>query len=136
MYDAPKYFLLVPGGLLLILFCSALQHESAAIPGEYYYSSFLQNNYTMLAGVVFFLAGFAAGYHLKLNPWLAGYCFILIFPLTSLYEGAVYKGSHNLLPFEFIIHFLFSLPFIMGAYIGKFLSKLDNIRHERQILLN
>lgn len=136
MYNALKYFLLVPAGLLLILFCSLLQHENAATPGEYYYSSFLQNNYTLLTGIVFLLAGFAAGYYFKLNSWVAGICFIFIFPLTSLYEGTVYKGSHNLLPFEFIIHFLFALPSLMGVYMGNFVSKLDNIGYEKQILSN
>lgn len=136
MSKAIKYILLIPAGLLIILVCSLFQHVHPSTPGEYYYSEFLRYNYTFFTGIVFFVAGLVPGYYFKLKPWLAGFCFILVFPLTSLYEGTVYRGSHNLLPFEFIIHFLFALPSIAGAHIGRSLSKLDNIGSGTQILLN
>ena len=118
-----KYFLLIATGFLILFICSLFQNSVMPQKGEYYYSEFLRNNYTISAAVVFFIAGIPAGYFLKLNPWLTGICLILIFPVTSLYEATVYKGSHNLIPFEFVIHFLYALPGIIGAYAGGLLFK-------------
>lgn len=91
--------------------------------GEYYYSSLIKNNYTFLAGTIFFLAGLSSGYFLKVNPWIGGISLLLIYPLVTLYEATVFKGSHNLLPFELLIFLVFSLPAILGIIIGKYISK-------------
>jgi hypothetical protein len=118
-----KYLLLVFAGLLLILLCSTMQHVAPAPSGEYHYSMFLLKNYTVFTAVIFFIAGFLTGYYFRLNPWLSGFCIIFVLPFTSIYEGIVYPGSHNLIPFEFIIHFVYSLPTIIGVYLGRFLLK-------------
>ncbi|MDQ6813243.1 MAG: hypothetical protein M3040_05880 [Bacteroidota bacterium] len=115
-----KYLLLSITGLIIILFCSLVQHVPAPIKGEYYYSSFFGNNYTLLAKALFVITGFVAGYVYNLTPWLAGICLILIFPLTSIIEGFVYTGSHNLLPIEFAFYFWRALPSIIAAFIGRF----------------
>jgi len=47
----------------------------------------------------------------------------LIFPITIVYEASLDTTSHNLLPFELIIHFVFALPAIAGVYIGRFVFK-------------
>ena len=88
--------------------------------GEYYYSSFLTNNYTLLSNVFFFITGLLGGYYFKLNPWGLALCLFLIFPLTSLIEGAVYRGSHNLIPFELAYQVVMALPTVAAAYIGRF----------------
>lgn len=92
---------------------------------------FLRHNYTLLAKALFIITGFAAGYVYKLNPWLVGICLISIFPLTSIIEGTVYQGSHNLIPFEFMIHFLFALPSIIAAFIGRFIFRQIAKRKEK-----
>lgn len=117
-----KYAMLIVAGITLILFASMLQTVTAPAPGEYYYSDFLRNNYTLLAGVLFFIAGIFIGYYLQLNPWLAGLALIAALPLASFYEAAVYKGSHNLIPFELVIYFLFSVPAIAGVYAGNYFA--------------
>lgn len=118
-----KYILLIVVGVALIFFASVLQTVTAPKPGEYYYSDFLRNNYTLLAGILFFIAGILIGYFLQLNPWLAGIALIAALPLASFYEAAVNKGSHNLIPLELIIYFLFSVPAIAGVYAGKYFAK-------------
>ena len=123
LFSFVKYILLIFVGLLLILLCSQLQQVTSSEPGEYYYSDFLRNNFTFLAAAIFFVTGILTGYYLTLNPWLAGICLIMIFPLISLYEATVYRGSHNLLPFEFFVYFLFSLPAVIGVYTGDFIFK-------------
>jgi len=117
-----KYILLVFLGFLLIFFCSTIQQTSLPQKGEYYYSSFLRNNYTVLCAFLFFFEGIVVGYIFKLNPWLSRLFLLLIFPLVSFYEATIYRGSHNLIPFELVIYFLFSLPAIAGVYIGKYIS--------------
>ena len=117
-----KYIFLVFVGILLLILCSTIQHTAVRPPGEYYYSAFFRNNYTVPGALLFLMAGLLTGYFFKLNPWLSGLSLILIFPLVSFYEAIIYRGSHNLIPFELIIYFLFSLPGVLGVYLGKFIS--------------
>jgi hypothetical protein len=118
-----KYTLLIFIGALLILLCSTFQNFELPKAGQYYYSSFLRNNYTVFCAIIFLLVGVIIGYYFKLNPWYSGLFLTLIFPLTVLYEASIYRGSHNLLPFELVIYFIFSLPAIFGVYVGKFIFK-------------
>lgn len=116
-----KFFILMLLGLGLILLASALQDVRPPQAGEYHYSSFLRYNYTWLTGVLFLLTGLAIGYRFRPNPWRAGIALIFIFPLVAMYEATVYRGSHNLIPLEFVIYFLFSLPAVAGLYAGKWM---------------
>ena len=127
-----KYLLLLFAGLFLLLLSSKIQQAEPPQAGEYYYSSFLRNNYTVLSACMFLIAGFIIGYYFKLNPWLSGLSLILIFPVTAFYEASVYRGSHNLIPFELIIYCLFSFPAIAGVYLGKFVSHRNRIAKEEK----
>jgi hypothetical protein len=117
-----KYILLIFVGLLLILVGSTIQHVQPPQAGEYYYSGFLTNNYTLLTACIFLIAGLLIGYYFKLHPWLSGFYLILIFPITAFYEAIVYRGSHNLIPFELVIYILYSFPAIAGTYLGRSIS--------------
>jgi hypothetical protein len=126
-----KYLLLLVAGLIIILCCSLFQDIDPVV-GEYHYSRFLQGNYfTIPAVTIFFIIGLGVGYFWKLNPWLTGLCLFFIFPLTSIIEATVYKGSHNLIPFEFIFFFLFAMPSIVAVYIGSFIFKQAAKRKEK-----
>ena len=124
-----KYLLLIPIGFALVWLCSLVQQVHSVQQGEYQYSSFLRNNYTVLTAIVFFIAGFIAGYFVKYNPWYGGLCIVLVFPLVSVYEATVYNGSHNLLPFELLIYFLYALPAVAGLYAGNFIFTRSKIRN-------
>ena len=117
-----KYILLIFIGLLLVILSSRIQHVKPPQTGEYYYSSFLRNNYTVFTACIFLIVGLIIGYYFKLNPWLSGISLILIFPITAFYEATVYRGSHNLIPFELVIYLLWSVPAIAGIYLGRFIS--------------
>ncbi len=110
-------------GFIVMYVCKSLQHLPPSGGVEYQYSSLLRNNYTLLSAAIFAVIGFAVGFFAKLNPWYAGFSLILIFPLVSLFEGTIYHGSHNLIPFEFAMHFLMSLPAVGGVYLGKLLNR-------------
>jgi hypothetical protein len=118
-----QFILLTIAGLLIILLCKALQHTAVPAADEYYYSNILRNNFTILAIILFVVTGFAMGYFLRYNAWFTGFGLILIFPLTAITEAAVYRGSHNLIPFEMVIFFVYALPAIAAAYIGKLIAQ-------------
>ncbi len=125
------YLFLVIVGILIILLCSMVQHVPAPTKGEYYYSTFFRNNYTLLAKALFFITGILVGYFYQLNPWYSGIGLNLIFPLTSILEGTVYKGSHNLIPIEFAFQLWFALPAVIAVYIGRFIYKQFLKRKEK-----
>ncbi len=131
MTNRIKYLLLIIVGFIVILISSLFQYATL-VKGEYHYSKFLQENYpTIPSVIIFIIIGFSVGYFWRLNPWITGFCLFFIFPLTSLLEGAVYRGSHNLLPFEFAYFFVYSLPSIIAAYIGIFIFKQVEKRREK-----
>lgn len=117
-----QYFSLVITGLIIIFFCSLIQH--VVIPMEQRdFSHFLNYNFTKTAAIVFFITGFLIGNLSQLNPCYTGICLFLVFPLTSLIEGTINKGSHNLIPFEFIMYFMYALPSIIAAFMGRFIRR-------------
>ena len=118
-----KYFILGLVGLIILFINSKIKHVELPAPGEYYYSNFLRSNYSYFSGSLFFLTGFLVGYYYKLNPWISGISLISVYPITALIESTIYRGSHNLIPFELIVHFLFSLPGVMGVYLSRFFTK-------------
>jgi hypothetical protein len=83
----------------------------------------LRNNYSYISGSLFFLTGLISGYYFKSNPWVTGISLISIFPITAIYEATIYRGSHNLIPLELAVHFLFALPAVIGAYLGRYIKK-------------
>lgn len=117
-----KYLFLVFLGFLLVLLCSTIQEVPPPPTGEYYYSGFLRNNYTVLTASIFLIVGLLIGRYFKLNPSLSGISLMLIYPITTFFEATVYKGSHNLIPFELLVYLLWSIPAIAGNYIGRYVS--------------
>ncbi len=105
-------------GVALILL--AIQINGFAFPeeGEYYYSKIVRNNYTKTMMLVYLIAGVVLGYVLQLKPWLIGILLVSYFFLITAYEATVYRGSHNLLPFELAMYLFFAIPPVGGAYIG------------------
>lgn len=114
--------LFIAGGLILVM-NSIIQRTNIPLPGEYQFSNFLRSNYSYISGSLFFLIGIFSGYYFKSNPWITGISLISIFPIIAMYEATIYRGSHNLIPFEFLVHFLFSLPAVLGTYLGRFLNR-------------
>ena len=117
-----KYSMLTVLGLLIIFVCSLFQHVVIRLE-QRDFSHFLDYNFIKLAGIIFFILGLFIDYFSPLNPWYAGICLFLVFPLTSLIEITIDKSSHNLIPFEFIMHFLYALPSIIAVFIGRFIFR-------------
>lgn len=66
-----------------------------------------------------FVFGVAVGFIVQRFCLLLGLSSILVFPCVALYEMLINPSSHNLWPIEFIIYAFFSIPAIVGAFIGK-----------------
>lgn len=118
------YYILATDVGICILWLNALfLNPATPQAGEYYYSNLLRTNYTYLSASLFFVTGLIAGYRIKINPWLTGFAMIAVFPIIAMYEATIYRGSHNLIPLEIAVHFLYALPAILGVYLGKFITK-------------
>jgi hypothetical protein len=123
LHPALHYLLQIICGLAAIYFLHLWQHFELPAKGEYFYSGIFRNNYTWTAVGVFSVLGFLCGYFLKTNPLLTGLSLLLFFPATALIEGVVYRGSHNLLPFELAMHMVYMAPVIVSAFAGRLLDK-------------
>lgn len=56
--------------------------------------------------------------------WLIiGISTIAWFPLLSIFELLMGKGSHNLFPFEFLIYVVLMLPGLLGALGGRMVKR-------------
>ncbi|BFG69478.1 hypothetical protein KACHI17_03590 [Sediminibacterium sp. KACHI17] len=114
------YLSLSISGVLVLWLYAILFTANDRVPGtEYYYSGTLNDGFNIYTGVLFFLIGIIVGYFSNANIWMAGISSILCLPLIALYEATIYKGSHNLIPFELLFYFAYSLPAVAGTYLGK-----------------
>lgn len=117
------YLLLSVISCIILFANSKVQNIDPSNFGEYYYSKFLRLNYTIITGSLFLVVGFVFGFLYRLKPGIVGLSMIAIFLLATTYEMIVFRSSHNLLPFELIIYFSFSLPSIVGAQVGLYLKR-------------
>lgn len=123
------YVLLAVLGAALILACGKLLHVAVPAQGEYYYSGYLRNCYTAITAIVLLMAGLLIGLFNTVHPLGAGIALISVFPLTAVYEATLYRGSHNLIPFELAVYAFFSVPAIAGALAGRFIKKRITTTH-------
>lgn len=69
--------------------------------------------------VLLVLSGIITGFVVKRLCVLLGMSSIIVFLLVAIYEIMTQPSSHSLWPIEFIVYFVFSIPAIIGACIGK-----------------
>lgn len=110
-------------GTLIICIMIYMQGLPTPPIGEYHYSILLRTNFTWIAILFYTIAGFTIGYYYQLNCFLTGISLIGIFPITSIIESTIYPGSHNLIPFEFAVFFVYGLPSTLAAFVGRWLHK-------------
>ena len=118
----PTLLMIILGAAIMFVL-SLLQGKPNPPAGEYHYSNILRENHTWIAITVQSIVGLALGYFYRFNPFRIGLSLIAIFPITALIEATIYRGSHNLIPFELIIHFGYGLPAVAAGFAGKLLSK-------------
>ena len=119
------YLLLAVVSISILYVSSKIENISISTSNEYYYSKSLRTSYSIEVASLFFFTSFITGFFYKVDPWIAGISMISIFLAATFYEMTVFKGSHNLLPAELVIYFFFSLPSILGSYLGSYLKRIN-----------
>ncbi len=118
------YIFLVVISTSILLASSKIENVRISTLNEYYYSKSLRASYSNIVASLFLITSFISGYFYKVNPWLVGISMISVFFAATFYEMIVFKGSHNLLPAELVIYFFFSLPSILGSYLGSYIKRI------------
>jgi hypothetical protein len=117
---------------IIILF---LHHLIADLPepdpGQYYYSKLAAMNFTWASAALFLIAAAVIKHFNEGNPFAIGFGMVLIFPLISVAEATVYRGSHNLIPFEFAMHMLWALPSLAGAFGYQLVKNVTSATEEQ-----
>lgn len=119
------YFILVVISITILYVSSQIQNIRISTLNEYYYTKSLRSSYTIFVASLFFIISFISGYLYKVNPWIVGISMNSTFFLATFYEMTVFKGSHNLLPAELVVYFFFSLPSILGSYLGLYINRIN-----------
>jgi hypothetical protein len=119
------YLILVVISITILYVSSQIQNIRKSTLNEYYYTKSLRSSYTIFVASLFFIISFISGFLYKVNPWIVGISMNSIFLLATFYEMTVFKGSHNLLPAELVIYFFFSLPSILGSYLGLYINRIN-----------
>ncbi len=119
------YLFLIVISISILFVSSKIENIRISTLNEYYYSKSLRASYSILVASLFLITSFITGYLYKVNPWIVGISMISIFLAATFYEMTVFKGSHNLLPAELVIYFFFSLPSILGSYLGSYLKRIN-----------
>lgn len=119
------YLILVVISITILYVSSQIQNIRISTLNEYYYTKSLRSSYTIFVASLFFIISFISGFLYKVNPWIVGISMNSIFLLATFYEMTVFKGSHNLLPAELVIYFFFSLPSILGSYLGLYINRIN-----------
>jgi hypothetical protein len=70
-----------------------------------------------------FIVGLGVGLFRGASPLLTGLCTMAAFPLISLLEIAIDPTSHSLVPIEWFIYLVESLPGIAGAYAAHWIRR-------------
>jgi hypothetical protein len=70
------------------------------------------------------LPGLAVGSFRRASPLLIGMCTMAAFPLISIVEIVIDPASHSLLPIEWFLYLLESLPGIAGAYLAQSIRRM------------
>ncbi|MCX5761134.1 MAG: hypothetical protein NTW72_06455 [Gemmatimonadetes bacterium] len=91
--------------------------------GEYFLTRLAQS----LVGIVSLpLAGFMAatfGLLTRAHVALIGLAMVAVFPAIAVYEATRFRGSHNLMPFEFAMIAVCAVPLVLAAWIGRRLAR-------------
>ena len=69
------------------------------------------------------VAAFALGFYTRTSVVLTGLAMTAVFPAIAAYEATRYRGSHNLIPFEFIKIAMASVPLMVAAWIGRTMAR-------------
>jgi hypothetical protein len=115
-------------GIIILLLHHFVAGLPEPAPGQYYFSKLAAGNYTLVSAAFFLIAAVIIKHFNDGNPFAIGFGMIIIFPLISVAEAAVHRGSHNLIPFEFAMHMFWALPSLAGAFGYQLVRKFTSVK--------
>jgi hypothetical protein len=119
MRSTVLYLLLAIGGAAILLMVSYLSGAQPPAGWELNYMKPFYKGYNAATALLFMLTGILIGLRTRLSPWLTGIALISVLPILAFIESIVFRGSHNLIPFELAIYFIYALPAVIGVYVGR-----------------
>ena len=119
---SPLLMALVAGACIMAI-TLMVQHRPEPPAGEYHWSTLLRNNFGWLAITLQMIVAFVLGYYFRANAILTGICLIASLPVVAIWEATVYRGSHNLIPFEFAMYLAYALPAMAATFAGSKVSQ-------------
>ncbi len=114
------------GSLVIVIAHQFFTPKEISGTGGYFLTNYLQQNYHW---IWFALSGFIIGCITTEDPIIVGISMVLVFPIASLLEIVHNSNSHNMLPMELITWVIYSMPTVIGAWLGKMLSEKIIQRH-------
>jgi hypothetical protein len=118
------------GSLAILAAHQYLSHTPLPDRGEYFLSHLLIQNYTGLTEALLLFLAAAICFTTGANCIAVASSMVVVLPAVAVYEGTVYPASHNLIGIKFVIHAIYGLPPLVGAWLGVYGFKQ---RHKRSI---
>lgn len=109
--------------ILALLIQYAIAPSPLPEPGEYFLTQLAWGQIGAVSITLAMAAAFAFGFFTKAHPLQVAGAMIAVFPLISIYEAMRFRGSHNLIPFEFAIFALGAIPLALAAWSGRMLVR-------------
>ena len=113
----------VATGAGILALHALLQMTPAPDPGEYFLTDLARAQLGPLSISLALLLAVALGFVWLVPPPVVGLSMVATFPMIALYEATVFRGSHNLIPIEFAIVALWSVPLILAAAVGRWTAR-------------
>jgi hypothetical protein len=76
----------------------------------------------LMLAALFAVGAIAGGLHPR-RAWLLGFASVALFPVAIAVELARDSTSHNLFPFELVMHAMLALPAVLGAVLAAALRR-------------
>jgi phosphate/sulfate permease len=118
-----RFLVSFSAGIISLAIHQLIARPALPESGEYFWSTLAAQNYVGWTCVLVSISALLIAYKMGGNPVAIGFGTVAIFPIITLVEATVYRGSHNLLPFELGMYVIFGLFPIVGALLGSFIRR-------------
>ena len=90
---------------------------------EYFLTELARGQVGIVSIPLMLASAVALGYYARTSVVLIGLAIASLFPLVAVYEATKYRGSHNLIPFEFVAIAICTTPLMLAAWFGRVMAR-------------